>query len=230
MHLPLKVMCSRLWLTPVAILMLSLAGFSSSASAAGRQRPEKIAYQLHMVFFSHEAGLSTVIDPQVFVSTPGAAAGVGPQGIYHVANFAPAPANDAPSTELFNANGQNMGVTLGAWEAARGRAMLRCRGGVETVKSQFRHLIPRGVYSLFVVHFTVMGPGRFTPLGAADGSANSFIANPAGHAHAKLAASACLTAKIEGIVLVWHSDRHTHGSSIGNPGVTSHNHLIFRVP
>lgn len=230
MFFPSKTVRSRVRLAFLGLLTLSLAGFGSSAPAAGRQRPQNVAYELHMVFFSHEAGLSTVIDPQMFVSAPGTPGGVGPQGIYHVANFAPAPANDAPSTELFNANGQDIAVTLGAWEAARGRAILRCRGGVESVQNQFSHLIPEGVYSLFVVHFTVMGPGRFTPLGAVDGSTNSFIANQVGHAHAKLSASACLTSGIEGVVLVWHSDGHTHGSSIGNPGVTSHNHLIFRVP
>jgi len=48
-------------------------------------------YQLHMDFFSHESKLSTVIDPQVFQASAGAAAGPGPQGISHAAGIAPDP-------------------------------------------------------------------------------------------------------------------------------------------
>ncbi len=42
--------------------------------------------------------------------------------------------------------------------------------------------------------------------------------------------SPCLTPGSEAVVLVWNSDGQTHGSSIGSPGITSHNQLIFRVP
>lgn len=121
-------------------------------------------------------------------------------------------------------------MTLGQWESARGQATLVCHDGREVVQSQFRHLIPGGVYSLFVVHFAVQGVGRFTPLGAADGSDNSFVANPAGHGATVITTAPCLTSSAEGVVLVWHSDGQTHGPSIGTPGVTSHNQLIFRVP
>jgi hypothetical protein len=120
---------------------------------------------------------------------------------------------------------------LGAWEASSGRAMLQCRGGAETIRSEFRNLIPNGLYTLFVVHFDVQsGPGRFTPLGAADGSNDSFVANAAGQGQAMSSVSPCLTPGSEAVVLVWNSDGQTHGSSIGSPGITSHNQLIFRVP
>ncbi len=46
---------------------LALAGIGSSASAPSRQRSESIAFQFHMVFFSHESGRSIAIDPQMFV-------------------------------------------------------------------------------------------------------------------------------------------------------------------
>ncbi len=176
----------RLGIALLAPLALAIAGFgppqqsraASSHRAGASRQITKVAYQLHMVFFSHEAGLSTIIDPQMFVSAPGTPAGTGPQGIYHVANIMPAPAADAPDTALYNADGQDLGVALGEWEAAQGRGALRCRGGVETVTSHFHHLLAHGVYSLFVVHFLVQGSGRFTPLGAPDGSTNSFVANP----------------------------------------------------
>ncbi len=231
MHVIIMAVSSRLRLVPIAALIVSLASFSSSAMAESPQGIQEVAYQLHMVFFSHEAGLSSVIDPQMFVSASGTPAGTGPQGIHHVANFAPAPANDPPGTELYNANGQDMGVMLGAWEASSGRAMLQCRGGAETIRSEFRNLIPNGLYTLFVVHFDVQsGPGRFTPLGAADGSNDSFVANAAGQGQAMSSVSPCLTPGSEAVVLVWNSDGQTHGSSIGSPGITSHNQLIFRVP
>ena len=230
MHI-IEVISSRVRLAPLAVLILSLVGFGSSASAAGSQRIQHVAYQLHMVFFSHEAGLSTVIDPQMFVYAPGTPAGTGPQRINHVANFAPALAANAPQTKLYNANGRALGVTLRAWKAANGRAMLRCRGGVETIRSRFRHLIPHGYYTLFVVHLDVpKDPGRFTPLGASDGSNDSFVADAAGQGHETNVISSCLTPGREAVVLVWHSGGQILGSSIGSPGVASHNQLIFPVP
>jgi hypothetical protein len=70
---------SRLRLVPIAALIVSLASFSSSAMAESPQGIQEVAYQLHMVFFSHEAGLSSVIDPQMFVSASGTPAGTGPR-------------------------------------------------------------------------------------------------------------------------------------------------------
>jgi len=228
----------RLRVPVLALLAVAIAGFgpphpsraARSELSGASQWSTRVVYQPHMVFFSHEAGLSTIIDPQMFVSAPGTPAGTGPQGIVHVANFTPAPAADPPATVLYNADGQDLGLTLGEWEAAQGRGMLRCGGDGATAVSHFQHLVPRGVYSLFVVHFAVQGSGRFTPLGAADGSNNSFVANPAGQGHERSLVTPCLTSGSEGVVLVWHSDDQTHGASLGSPGVTSHNQLIFRVP
>lgn len=222
---------SRLRRVLIPVLITSLATLSSSATAATLSDTQAVAYQLHMVFFSHEAGLSSVIDPQVFVSAPGVPAGVGPQGIAHAANFAPAPANDPPNSRLFNANGQDLGVTLGAWESSSGEATLQCRAGLETVQSRFHHLVPNGLYTLFIVHFNIpSGPGRFTPLAPADGSSGTFVADANGQANDTSSTRPCLTPGEEAVVLVWHSDHQTHGLSIGAPGVTSHNQLIFRVP
>lgn len=67
--------------------------------------------------------------------------------------------------------------------------------------------------------------GRFTPLGAPDGSDNSFTADPADNGGKAVETSPCLTSAVA-VVLVWHRDGQTHGASIWTPG-TSHNQLIF---
>jgi len=76
-----------------------------------------------MDFFSHESHLAVVIDPQMFTSSPGTPAGVGRQGVSHVAGFAPVREDASPSTPLFNADGVALGVTLGAWEQGRPRGV-----------------------------------------------------------------------------------------------------------
>lgn len=96
---------SRMSLALGLALSVGLFGGTAAVAAAPRATVDRVDYQLHMVFFSHEAGLSTVIDPQMFVASPGTPAGVGPQGIVHVAGVAPAPMADAPGTPLLNADG-----------------------------------------------------------------------------------------------------------------------------
>ncbi len=186
------------------------------------------AYQLHAVFFSREARQPRVIDPQMFVAAPGAAGGIGPQMIRHVAGVLPVLAADPATTPLLDALGRPLGVTLGRWEAARGAAALMCRGGSSTLVSRFTHLLPRAAYSLFVVHVHIQGPGRFTPLGAPDGRGSSFITGTSGAWTETSVIAPCLTPS-EAVVLVWDSDGRSHGSVIGQPGVTAHNHLIVPV-
>ena len=76
-------------------------GSSSTTPAGGATA----TYQPHMDFFSYESGLPSVIDPQVFISTPGTPAGVGPQMIQHAAGTSPAPKNGDPATPLLAADG-----------------------------------------------------------------------------------------------------------------------------
>lgn len=209
-----------------AVLLAGVGVAPASAAASGVNR---VAYELHMVFFSKESGLSKVIDPQMFIASPGTPAGTGPQGIHHAANLAPAPMDGPSQSQLFAADGSPLHVSLGQWERAKGSANLVCGNRGEMVASQFKHLIPGGVYSLFVVHLTVQGAGRFTALGDANGTAN-VVANPAGQGHLAVHSPHCLTPSSEAVVLVWHSDKTPHGPSIGTAGQTSHNQLIFRVP
>lgn len=212
----------------VVLATLLFVSACGSATSTGSTQTTTVTYQLQMQFFSHETNLSTVVDPQVFIASPTTPAGTGPQGIMHVVGVKPASAQDPPNTPLLNADAAPLGVTLGAWKAATGSAMLSCRNGQETVINSFQHLLPNAVYSLFVVHFRVNGAQRFTPLGASDGSNNNFTASAAGEGTETSTLSPCLTSD-DGVVLIWHSDGHSHGASPGVLGVTWHNHLIFPV-
>jgi hypothetical protein len=187
-----------------------------------------LTYQLHMDFFSHESHLASVIDPQVFVSAPGTPAGTGPQKIPHSAGVAPATKADPPDTPLLAADGTPLQITLGQWESAAGSVALTCNGGQQTAASQLRGLLPSGVYSVFVVHLNLQGPGRFTPFGDAAGTTNNFTAAADGTATPTTTMNGCLTNQ-EAVLVIWHSDHQTHGASGGTLGVDWHNSLITPV-
>jgi hypothetical protein len=182
-----------------------------------------------MTFFSTESSISPVIDPQMFAAAPGAPAAVGPQMIRHVADIAPVLRSAPAATALYGADGQPLHITLGTWEAARGTVALTCAGGTETAVSTLQGLVPGGLYSVFVVHLMVNGAGRFTPLGNAAGTDDSFTASATGAADPTDRVSGCLTDQ-EAVVVIWHSDRQTHGQSPGTVGVTWHNAVIVQVP
>lgn len=126
--------------------------------------PVRFTFELHMDFFSKETQQPTVIDPQVFAMSPGAAAGAGPQNIQHAAGVAPAQATDPDSTPLLDAQGSPLDITLGVWKAATGQASISCQGNTASVSAQFSKLLSNASYSLFDVHLRVQGAGRFTPL------------------------------------------------------------------
>ncbi len=218
----------RLWVTMAAVLICLAC--AACGSTSGTSLPAKHAtYQLHMAFFSHESGLGAVIDPQVFVSRPGAAGGVGPQMITHAAGLTPAPGNAPAGTPLLGATGRSLHITFGEWQRARGSLTFSCTKSVSTVSSRLTGLIPRGVYSVFVVHLKVNGPRRFTPLGSASGSDNTFVASATGTAEPRDSVVGCLT-KADAVVVIWHSDGMSHGSAPGVLGVTWHNSVITPVP
>ena len=207
-----------------AISAVALAACGSTSHAAQGSHGTA-AYQLHMSFFSHESGLKIVIDPQVFVRKAGAARAVGPQMITHAAGLAPAPQDAPASSSLRGATGAALGITLGEWERARGSLRISCASSRSTVDSTLTGLIPHGVYSVFVVHLRIDGPGRFTPLGNAAGTNNNFVASSSGTASSRDTVSGCLT-RAEAVVVIWHSDAKTHGKIPGLLGVTWHNSLI----
>jgi hypothetical protein len=182
-----------------------------------------------MVFFSHESKINPVIDPQVFVSTPGTQAGTGPQMIKHVAGITPAKQAGSPTAALRGADGSSLKITLGEWEKAAGTVTFSCTDGHERAASTLTGLIPSGTYSTFVVHLNVQGAGRFTPWGDAAGTDNNFTASATGTASPTNAVTGCLGTD-SAAVIIWHSDGHTHGSTPGTLGVTWHNSLITALP
>lgn len=219
------------------VTMAALAGcgaastppVSSSAPSTTTPSPAQTPYQLHMDFFSRESKLGTVIDPQVFQSSPGAPVGSGPQGISHAAGTVPASKAGDPGTALLAADGSALNITLGQWEKAAGTVSFSCTDGREEAASHLTGLIPNGSYSTFVVHLDVQGPGRFTPWGDSQGTTNNFTANANGSATATNTVSGCLGNR-EAAVIIWHSDGKPHGPTPGTLGLTWHNSLITPLP
>ena len=179
-----------------------------------------------MDFFSRETKQPAVIDPQMFTKSAGTPAGTGPQGVAHGAGFAPVHEDAPATTPLFGADGADLHVTLGAWEAATGTVTLMCKAGNDTARAELDHLIPSGLYSLFVVHLdATANAARFTPLG----DTNTKKAASDGHLALTSRTSPCLD-NHEAVLVVWHSDAADHGASPGTIGVTQHNALIAAVP
>ena len=225
----IQICAVRLSVVTTAALSAAAIAACGSSSHAVAASTGTAAYQLHMSFFSHESGLKGVIDPQVFVRKAGVPRAVGPQMIPHAAGLSPAPQDAAAGSSLHGATGASLGITLGEWERARGSLRISCANSRSTVHSTLTGLIPRGVYSVFVVHLKVNGPGRFTPLGNIAGTDNNFVASPSGTAAPNDTVSGCLT-KSDAVVVIWHSDGKTHGTTPGMLGVTWHNSVITPVP
>ncbi len=99
------------WGGIATIVALSTAGGAAiPARAAGALT---LTFVPHGAFFSTETHQTTAIDPQVFVRSAGAAAGVGPQRIAHAAGYLPARLTDPPNTLLHGADGVPLNITLG---------------------------------------------------------------------------------------------------------------------
>jgi hypothetical protein len=85
----------------------------------------------------------------------------------------------------------------------------------------------RGHYSLFENHFDQQ-PVGFTPLDGA-GKANDFMANDSGSATVSVLAPQAPT-HANAVLLVYHSDKTSHGDQRGDTGVNAHHQLIARIP
>lgn len=188
---------------------------------------EALYFKLHAWFFSHEMHLAQPIDPQVFVADPNVVAGIGPQGIRHVAGFRPALMFGPHDVSLYNALGKPLGFTLAEWFAGHGMVRITAAGPGARVACRFQQLRPSGVYSLFENHFD-QKPVRFTPLDGT-GTRNSFVADANGDASVVVETPTPLT-HANAVLLVYHSDNKTHGASRGEIGVTAHHQLIARLP
>jgi len=184
--------------------------------------------ETHMAFFSRETHQVLGIDPQIFVKATDSPAGAGAQNIVHVAGFRNASAADPGATEAYNAQGKDLGFTLGRWFGAQGTVSIADQTSAHPhVTASFLDLIPRGVYSLFENHFAAPGV-TFTPLDGS-GKTNTFTAKSDGSATVHVEAADALTAA-DAILLVYHSDGKAHALLRGEPGVTAHHQLIVRIP
>lgn len=213
------------WRTFISAAALVALGCASVARA---EQAVVLQFVGHGAFFSRETHQATPIDPQVFVRSAGALAGVGPQKIEHAAGFSPVKLADGPSTPLYTAAGLPLHFTLRQWLGARGVAHVDAIGdGRYRVSTAFEGLMPNAHYSVFKVTFAPSG-NAFAPLDG-KGVANSFVATEHGSAKVTVIAPAPLTHD-NAIVLVYHSDVKDHGMSRGVPGVNAHHQLVAKLP
>jgi hypothetical protein len=190
--------------------------------------PLTLKFVTHASFFSEETHQPKALDPHAFVKDPNAPAATGPQNIEHAAGYRPALLNDAASTPVFTAAGKPLGFTFGRWLGAKGTVTITpLASGGARITAHFTGLRPNGVYSLFENHFDQQ-PVGFTPLDGT-GKKNSFRAKPDGTARIAVAAPQMLT-HANAVLLVYHSDRTSHGSSRGEIGINAHHQLIARLP
>lgn len=116
----------------------------------------------------------------------------------------------SPTSRLLGADGKPLGITFGQWEKAAGTVAFSCVRSRERATSTLTGLIPSAMYSVFVLHTVVDGPGRFTPWGDNGGTTNNITATATGAAASTNTVDGCLGGD-EGALIIWHSDGATHG-------------------
>lgn len=209
----------------ILAVLAPLLAAGTALAQGGSGREYDVTMETHAAFFSAETKQSSALDPQVFIREKGSPGAVGPQGIRHAAGLRPALLGDPAGSALYTAEGKPLGIRLGAWLGATGTAHVASNGRMVTVR--FDGLVPGGSYSLFENHFDQQ-PIGFTPLDGT-GAGNSFVAATDGSAAATVTAPAPVT-HANAVLLVYHSDRATHGASRGTIGITAHHQLIARIP
>lgn len=209
--------------TSVVAGLIGLSGFLGSAAHA---QSVVLPFVTHAKFFSSEMHQEPALDPQVFVADSAASAGVGPQGISHVAGVQNARIADAGDLPIVNALDKPLAMSLADWLGASGEVVLTpAANGHEKVTVILSHLKPGGHYSLFENHFD-QKPVGFTPLDGS-GENNNFVADATGTAVVTTIAPQPLTHD-NAVLVVYHSDGKSHGSSRGKIGIDAHHQLIAR--
>lgn len=207
-----------------------LAIIAAALVGAAFPGPASAAYVTHaFVTGAEQAALEAradqFADPQVFVQQAGATAVTGAQGIARAAGLRPALMTDDPVMPAFNAQGKPLGFNLGAWFGARGTVVYDPASAKPQVAMGFAGLNPGGVYSVFERRG---GPGAaFAPLDAT-GARTTFTADAQGNAALQLTLGAPLLPGST-IVVIYHSDGAAHGTDPGQPGITAHAQLMYRL-
>jgi hypothetical protein len=211
---------------PALATSLVVLGTLICGSAQADNESQVIDFQTHAAFFSNETHQKSPLDPQVFVAEPAAVEAIGPQGIKHVAGTRNALIGETQGLPLLNASGKPLDMSLGAWLASKGQVILTpLSGGREKVTVILSDLKPRGHYSLFENHFDQQ-PIGFTPLDGT-GADNNFVADGEGKAVVTTVSPTRVTHD-NAVLVVYHSDGKTHGTSRGDLGVNAHHQLIAR--
>ncbi len=135
--------------------------------------------------------------------------------------------------------GRSLGMTLGQWLAAKGSGTYMCSGTEGTVTARFENLVPNAVYTMWYFFLPVPPPTPFTgtldlPLGARNGSQNTFVARADGKAFYKVSFKPCLQLSGEqlaaGLAIAWHSDGKTYSTDPGPFGTVTHVQLFLLLP
>jgi len=124
--------------------------------------------------------------------------------------------------------GEPLGFTMRQWLSAGGDVTYGCVNNESTVSAGLHNLVPNGQFTAWYSRLTFPPNLKVVnqPLGAADGSQNSFKADASGNATFNIAFAGCLeetskeTATL--IVTAYHSDGKTNGSAPGDFGRTTH--------
>ncbi len=206
-----------------AILFVwAVTGVDAQASGYAR-----VTFINHGTLYSIVTGQGRLVDPQIFMKSENAKAGVGLQNIPHAAGVVPLQLDSRQNLLLYNAEGNPLNLTLGKWIGATGTMTVTRNGAGSRVVTEFSGLIPGGSYSLFVITFNPAGDA-YAP---ADGTGldNSFTSDPDGTGAVTVESPVLLTDK-NAVVLVYHSDGNPHGADRGVPGITAHDQLAARLP
>ena len=136
------------------------------------------------------------------------------------------------------AKGSSLDLTLAQWLQGSGTLNLSCNEGQGSLEASFTKLVPNGVYTFW--HFYTPMPPTVPlsvielPLGARDGSENTFVADANGDALFRLELDTCLPLStpqlLSALSIAYHSDGKTYGMGAGEFGSVSHVQLFSMFP
>lgn len=165
---------------------------------------------------------------RIFVGDSRAKAGTGSNGLQHAAGVRSADDSDDASTDVLNANGDGLALSLDKWRAATGSAQwTHLDNGHDRVTFTFHNVIAFGSYSVFVADLNNPDSAALLALDGS-GTANNFTAAEDGTASLDVTTQQPLTNE-EALVLVYHSDDMDHGPAPGTLGIDAHEQIITHL-